>query len=330
MTKISDIAFSIIVPVYNRPDEVAALLESLKNQTFKEFEVIIVEDGSSILSEKMCRNYMEMLNLKYFYKENSGPGLSRNYGMQKASGNFFIILDSDVVVPETYMQIVYDELIKDYTDAFGGPDAAAPDFTPIQKAINYAMTSWLTTGGIRGKGQKLDKFYPRSFNMGLSKKVFQHTGGFSAMRYGEDIDLSIRIMKAGFKTKLIPNAKVYHKRRNNWRSFYNQVKHSGEARIVLSRLHPGTLKLWHFFPAIFTLGLILSLILALFGLYTGIILYSLYFIVLIIDATRQYKQLKLGILSAIAAFVMLTGYGWGFLRQILQTRNRHNRIMASI
>ena len=319
MKKNLDISFSIIIPVYNRPDEIAELLESLTKQIFKDFEVIIVEDGSSVLSEKVSRNYMGLLNLKYFYKENTGPGLSRNYGMQKAGGNYFIILDSDVVLPKNYMQTVYNELTRDYTDAFGGPDAAAPDFSPIQKAINYAMTSWLTTGGIRGKGQKLDKFYPRSFNMGISKRLFQLTGGFSAMRYGEDIDLSIRMMKAGFKTKLFPKAFVYHKRRNNWRSFFNQVKHSGEARIVLSRLHPGTLKLLHFFPALFTLGLIISLLLVLFGCYFGLILYLVYFFVLVIGATRQYKQLKLSVLSAFAAFVMLTGYGWGFLRQWMKS-----------
>ncbi len=315
MSENTDISFSIIVPVYNRPDEVAELLESLKNQTFKNFEVIMVEDGSAILSEKVCREYMGQLNLKYFYKENTGPGLSRNFGMQKAGGNYFIILDSDVTLPENYMQTVFNELTVDYTDAYGGPDAAAPDFSPIQKAINYAMTSWLTTGGIRGKGQKFDKFYPRSFNMGISKKVFLKTGGFSAMRYGEDIDLSIRMMQAGFKTKLFPKAFVYHKRRNNWHNFFNQVKHSGEARIILSRLHPGTLKLLHFYPAVFTLGLILSVIGAFFSCYTGLILYLIYFLVLVIDANRQYKQLKPAILSAVAAFVMLTGYGWGFLNQ---------------
>ncbi len=312
----ANISFSIIVPVYNRPDEVAELLESLKQQTYKDFEVIIVEDGSSVLSEKVCRDYMGQLDLKYYYKENTGPGLSRNFGMQKARGNYFIILDSDVVVPENYMQIVYDALQQDYVDTFGGPDEATSDFTPVQKAINYAMTSWLTTGGIRGKGDKLDKFYPRSFNMGISKEVFEKTGGFSPMRYGEDIDLSIRIMKAGFKTKLVSEAFVYHKRRNNWRSFFNQVKHSGEARIVLSRLHPGTLKLLHFFPAVFTLGFLLSFLLSFFGFYFGLMLYVGYFLALLIDATAKYKNISLVFLSAFASFVMLFGYGWGFLKKL--------------
>ena len=315
--KLADISFSIIVPVYNRPDEVAELLESLQNQTFKDFEVIIVEDGSSVLSEKVCRVYMGQLHLKYYYKENTGPGLSRNYGMQKATGNYFIILDSDVVLPKDYMQIVHDALQQKYIDAFGGPDEAAQDFTPVQKAINYAMTSWLTTGGIRGKGQKLDKFYPRSFNMGMSKEVFIKTGGFSAMRYGEDIDLSIRIMQAGFKTTLLSKAVVYHKRRNDWRSFFNQVKHSGEARIILSRLHRGTLKLLHFFPMVFCIGFILSIILIFFGFYYGLVLFLLYFLSLFFDATYKYKQISLGFLSAVAAFVMLLGYGCGFTKKLV-------------
>ncbi len=314
--KPANISFSIIVPVYNRPDEIAELLDSLKAQTFKDFEVIVVEDGSSVLSEKACREYMGPLNLKYFYKENTGPGPSRNYGMQRATGNYFIILDSDVVLPLNYMQIVQDTLRKEYTDAYGGPDEAAQDFTPVQKAINYAMTSWLTTGGIRGKGDKLEKFHPRSFNMGLSKEVFEQTGGFSNLRYGEDIDLSIRIMKAGFKTRLIPEAFVYHKRRSNWRSFYNQVRHLGEARIVLSHLHPGTLKILHFFPAVFTLGFVLSIFLALSGFYYGLIMYGLYFVLLMLDAIIKYKQISLGFMSAFASFIMFFGYGTGFLKKL--------------
>ncbi len=314
--KHANISFSIIVPVYNRPDEIVELLESLKAQTFKDFEVIVVEDGSSVLSEKVCSAYMGPLNLKYFYKENTGPGPSRNYGMQRAAGNYFIILDSDVVLPLNYMQIVHDTLRKDYTDVYGGPDEASQNFSPVQKAINYAMTSWLTTGGIRGKGDKLEKFHPRSFNMGLSKEVFEQTGGFANLRYGEDIDLSIRMMKAGFKTRLIPEAFVYHKRRNNCRSFFNQVRHSGEARIVLSRLHPGTLKPLHFFPAVFVSGFILSIVFALSGFYYGLLVYLIYFFVLVTDATIKYKKISLGFLSAFASFVMLSGYGTGFIKKL--------------
>jgi len=318
MTQPTPIQFSIIIPVYNRPDEIRELLASLLRQTYKDFEVIIVEDGSSVLAEKVTRDFMGKLNVKYFYKENTGPGLSRNYGMERASGNYFIILDSDVIVPENYLQIVSEELQNKYVDAYGGPDAAAEDFTPVQKAINYAMTSFFTTGGIRGKGDRFEKFHPRSFNMGISQEVFEKTGGFSPMRYGEDIDFSIRIMQAGFLTALFRKAFVYHKRRNDFRSFFKQVEHSGEARIALWHKHPGSLKAVHFFPALFVAGASLSLLCAFFlSCAFGLLLYLIYFIILTLDATRQYKSLRLGILSAWASFVMLTGYGWGFIKKIL-------------
>jgi len=311
------IQFSIIIPVYNRPEEIQELLDSLCRQTYQDFEVVIVEDGSSVLSERICRDYMGRLNLKYFYKENSGPGLSRNYGMKKATGNYFIILDSDVIVPENYMKTVYNKLQNNDIDAYGGPDAAHKSFTPIQKAINYTMTSVWTTGGIRGASEKIEKFHPRSFNMGCSKEVLERTGGFSDMRYGEDIDFSIRIKQAGFKTRLFPEAFVYHKRRNDLKSFFKQVYHSGQARINLSQKHPQSLKLAHFFPAAFTLGLLISLILFVFGFKIPLFLYFIYGLVLIFDASYQYKSIKLGLFSALASFVMLIGYGWGFIRKSL-------------
>ena len=318
MIQPTPIQFSIIVPVYNRPDEIRELLASLLRQTYKDFEVIIVEDGSSVLAEKVTRDFMGKLNVKYYYKENSGPGLSRNYGMQRAQGNYFIILDSDVIVPENYMQTVHANLQQNYVDAFGGPDAAAKDFTPVQKAINYAMTSFFTTGGIRGKGNRFEKFHPRSFNMGISKEVFNKTGGFSPMRYGEDIDFSIRIMQAGFKTALFRKAFVYHKRRNNFLSFFQQVEHSGKARIDLWRKYPDSLKAVHLFPVIFFIGAILSILTFLFFHFKlGLFLYTFYFFILMLDATLQYKSLRLGVLSAYASFIMLAGYGWGFLRSLL-------------
>ena len=314
----TDIRFSIIIPVYNRPKEISELLESLYNQSFKNFDVIVVDDGSSQLSEKVTRDYMGKLAVKYYYKLNSGPGLSRNYGMERAEGNYFIILDSDVIVPKDYMAVVAENLQQNYVDAFGGPDAAMESFTPLQKAINFAMTSFLTTGGIRGASEKTGKFHPRSFNMGLSKEVFRKTGGFLDMRYGEDIDLSIRIMQSGFKTKLIPEAFVYHKRRNDLKSFFNQVKHSGEARVFLHKKYPKSLKIVHFFPAVFTLGLLLSALLFLIGFKTLLLLYFLYFLVLIFSASIKYKDIKLGFLSAIASFVMLIGYGWGFIKSFVR------------
>jgi GT2 family glycosyltransferase len=310
----NNIRFSIIIPVYNRPDEIKELLSSLTRQTYTDFEVIIVEDGSSVSSEKDIPEFKKTLNIKYFKKENSGPGLSRNYGMQRAEGNYFIILDSDVIVPENYMQIIYDELTNKYVDAFGGPDEAAKTFSPVQKAINYAMTSFLTTGGIRGKGNRLEKFHPRSFNMGISKKVFNKTGGFSSIRYGEDIDLSIRIMKEGFATALFKKAFVYHKRRNNYKSFFKQVFHSGQARVNLYKLHPKSLKLLHFFPALFLIGLIIGILTGIILHYWWIIyLYVIYLLLILFAATKKYKDFKPGLLSVWSSIVMLTGYGWGFI-----------------
>lgn len=318
--KQSSLSFSMIIPVYNRPDEIRDLLSSLLRQSYTDFEVIVVEDGSSVLAEKVTRDFMGKLRVKYFYKENSGPGLTRNYGMKKASGNYFIILDSDTVLPENYMQTVVNRLQQNYVDAYGGPDAAADDFTPVQKAINYAMTSFFTTGGIRGKSRSLEKFHPRSFNMGLSKEVFHKTGGFSPMRYGEDIDLSIRILKEGFKTALFQEAFVYHKRRNNFLSFFRQVKHSGEARVALWKKYPDSLKPVHLFPSLFAIGLIFSLLMAVFKIYLPLFLYLLYFLILFFHASSQYKNFKTGFLSAVASFVMLLGYGWGFLQAVFSKK----------
>lgn len=256
--------FSIIIPVYNRPQEVDELLESLCRQTLKDFEVIVVEDGSSETCKDICKKYTQRLDLHYYFKSNSGPGPSRNYGAERSRGEYLIILDSDVIVPENYLQIVHDELATEPVDAFGGPDKAHPSFTPIQKAINYSMTSFFTTGGIRGGDKKLDKFYPRSFNLGIRRDVYETLGGFAPMRYGEDIDLSTRIFKGGYSCRLFPEAFVYHKRRVKFSSFFRQVKHSGNARIVLKKKYPDTFKLVHLLPAAFVCGNILMVLLAIF------------------------------------------------------------------
>ncbi len=312
--------FSVVVPVFNRPDEVDELLESLTIQTLKDFEVIIVEDGSEISCEKICEKYNEELNLKYYNKENSGPGQSRNFGAERASGDFLLILDSDVVLPSGYMKAVADELEREDADAFGGPDAAHPDFSDIQKAISYSMTSFFTTGGIRGGKKKLDKFYPRSFNMGIRREVYQKLGGFSKMRFGEDIDFSIRIFKAGCKCRLFPEAWVWHKRRTDFRKFFRQVYNSGIARINLYKKYPESLKLVHLLPAVFTLGvtglIVLSAITAFSHPLTALLLLCpilLYIIIIGIDSAVQNKSLKVGILSIPASFVQLMGYGTGFL-----------------
>ncbi|HMP95265.1 MAG TPA: glycosyltransferase, partial [Phnomibacter sp.] len=258
---VSQLSISLIVPVFNRPAEVEELLQSLTTQTNSRFEVVLVEDGSQVPCLPVVEKYQQQLQIQYHTKPNSGPGLTRNMGATQAKGNYFVFLDSDCVLPPHYIQTVYTCLQRQYVDAFGGPDKAHEQFTPIQKAINYGMTSFLTTGGIRGGGEKLDKFHPRSFNMGYSRQVFNATGGFAAIRFGEDIDMSIRILKAGFSTALIKDAYVYHKRRSTFRQFFKQVFNSGIARINLNKRHPGTLKLVHTFPSLFVLGMLSMLIL---------------------------------------------------------------------
>ena len=209
--------YSIIVPVYNRPDEVDELLDSLTRQTLHGFEVIIVEDGSQVTCREICGKYEGRLTLSYYKKPNSGPGQSRNYGAERAQGEYLIILDSDVVLPEGYLEAVDKELASQPCDAFGGADAAHPSFTPVQKAISYSMTSFFTTGGIRGGKKKLDRFYPRSYNMGIRRDTYLRLGGFSRMRFGEDIDFSYRIIEAGCSSRLFPSAWVWHKRRTDLR-----------------------------------------------------------------------------------------------------------------
>ena len=304
--------FSIIIPVFNRPDEVDELLESLCQQTVKDFEVLIIEDGSVKPCKDVCDKYANILDLHYYAKENSGPGQSRNYGAERANGEFVIILDSDVVLPTGYLQAVEDELKQNPCEAFGGPDAAHPSFTPVQKAISYSMTSFFTTGGIRGGKAKLDKFYPRSFNMGIRRDVYLQLGGFTKMRFGEDIDFSYRIVEAGYMPRLFPEAWVWHKRRTDFRKFFRQVYNSGIARINLEKRHPGTMKLVHLLPTVFTLGVIGLLIISLFWplACVPIILYSL---IILIDSSLKNKNLWVGILSIPAAFVQLMGYGFGFI-----------------
>ena len=304
--------YSIIVPVYNRPDEVDELLQSLCEQTVKDFEVLIVEDGSVKPCKDVCDKYASILDLHYYAKENSGPGQSRNYGAERANGEYVIILDSDVVLPASYLQAVEDELKQNPCEAFGGPDATHPSFTPIQKAISYSMTSFFTTGGIRGGKAKLDKFYPRSFNMGIRRDVYLQLGGFTKMRFGEDIDFSYRIVEAGYMPRLFPEAWVWHKRRTDFRKFFRQVYNSGIARINLEKRHPGTMKLVHLLPTVFTLGVIGLLLITLFWplACVPIILYSL---LLCIDSSLRNKCLWVGLLSIPAAFVQLMGYGFGFI-----------------
>ncbi len=307
------IQISIVIPVYNRPIEVEELLESLTHQTNKQFEIIIVEDGSVDKCDKVVEAYSSQLNVKYFFKENSGPGTSRNYGCEKAAGNYYVFLDSDCIIPPQYVETVYDALENNYIDAFGGPDEAHEDFTDFQKAINYSMTSFFTTGGIRGGSEKLDNFFPRSFNMGYSKAVYQKTKGFSKIRFGEDIDLSIRILRAGFKTGLVKKAYVYHKRRTSVRQFFKQIYNSGIARINLYKRYPDSLKVVHMAPAVFTLSVIGILVLSVVWSPCFLVLLALHFLVLFVDSTIKNKSIKIGVLSIVTSYIQLNAYGIGFL-----------------
>lgn len=317
------IAYSFIIPLFNRPQEIRELLDSLVNQTQKNFEVLVIEDGSKRDAETVVSSFNNSLNIKYFKKENSGQGFSRNYGFERASGDFFIILDSDVLLPPDYLKAVDRGIKTGKLDSFGGPDAAHDSFSPIQKAISYSMTSFFTTGGIRGKQNNLGgTFHPRSFNMGISRKVYEATGGFIITRLGEDIEFSIRLQQLGFKAALIDDAIVYHKRRTSMNQFYHQLHFFGRARINIFTIFPKTLKPVHFFPAVFTLflGLIaLSFICRwydLFNLSATVLL--LYAMAILIDALIVTKSIYIAYLSVIASFIQLVAYGIGFMTDFIK------------
>ena len=307
--------FSLIIPVYNRPDEVDELLQSLSLLEFnKNFEVVLVEDGSTIPCETVVEKYNSKLNISYYFKTNSGPGDSRNFGMRKAKGDYFLIFDSDCIIPKQYLTEVEKELENKYVDCFGGPDKALDSFSDIQKAINFAMTSFITTGGIRGGSEKIDKFQPRSFNMGISKIAFEASNGFGNIHPGEDPDLSIRLWNLGFETRLFTQAYVYHKRRIDWDKFSMQVSKFGKARPILNRWYPKHTKLTFYFPSLFIIGLSFSIVLLIYGFNWAIRLYVMYFIAVLILATIQYKSIKIGLLSIVAVWKQFYGYGTGFLK----------------
>jgi glycosyltransferase involved in cell wall biosynthesis len=311
------IKFSVIIPVFNRPDELKELLESLKNQTVKNFEVVIVEDGSTLKSDDIVKDYQTDLDIKYFFKPNSGPGQSRNYGSERAEGDYHVFFDSDCIIPERYFEIVNKRLSEEPVDAYGGPDMAHPDFTPIQKSINYSMTSFFTTGGIRGGMKDEKKFHPRSFNMGFTKEVFEKTKGFSEMRFGEDVDMSLRIIENNFSTTLIKDAAVYHKRRVDFKKFFKQVYNSGIARINLYKRHPKSLKIVHFLPASFLSGTVLLLLLSFVSVYFLIPL-GFFALIIFLDSLRLNKNMKVALLSIISSFVQLTAYGIGFIKSFIK------------
>lgn len=315
--------YSFIIPVYNRPEEVKELLHSIKNLDFEgDFEVVIVEDGSTISSEVVVARYSESLNITYLPTDNTGPGDSRNFGMRNARGNYFLILDSDVILPSQYLKEVDAALRRDFVHCFGGPDAAHSNFTPIQKAINYSMTSLLTTGGIRGKKQIVGKFQPRSFNMGISKEAFEASGGFGRIHPGEDPDLALRLQKSGFDTSLFPKAFVFHKRRIDWDRFYEQVYKFGLVRPILSQWHPDSDKLTFWFPALFSMGMFMAVLLLIFKLQFLVYAYFVYFFIIMIDSSIRNRSLQIGVFSIWASLIQFSAYGLGFCRSTYYIRIR--------
>ncbi|MXV15032.1 glycosyltransferase [Hufsiella ginkgonis] len=313
--------FSIIIPLYNRPDEINELLHTLTLQAYRNFEVLIIEDGSVRDAKEIVESYRDRLNVRYYFKPNEGQGFSRNYGFARAKGDYFIVFDSDCLIPPGYLQNVYSFLTSSYVDAFGGPDGAHASFTPVQKAISYSMTSPFTTGGIRGNKKHLGPYHPRSFNMGLSRQVWEKTGGFILTRLGEDIELSIRIQSLGFKTALIPGALVYHKRRTSFLQFYKQIHFFGRARINIYRFFPSQLKPVHAFPAAFTLFLFVTIVANIFGSFMGILgdaVLVLFILLIFFHSWMVNKSAKVAFLSIFAAFIQLVAYGLGFIQDFVK------------
>ena len=312
------LSFSFIIPVFNRPDEIKELLESFSEmENVVPFEIVIVEDGSSVESDKVVERFKPELDIKYFFKSNTGPGDSRNFGMQKASGNYFIILDSDCILPKNYLKEVNQSLHEEFVHCFGGPDAAHDSFSKLQKAINFSMTSFLSTGGIRGSKKSVDRFQPRSFNMGLSREAYEATGGFGKIHPGEDPDLTIRLWDMGYDTKLIPKAKVFHKRRISWSKFYKQVYKFGMVRPILNHWHPQTSKMTYWFPTVFSLGLLLAIVSSIFGVKWLLFLYLLYIALYFFSAMFSTKSIVIALQSLLALCIQMFGYGWGFLKSTI-------------
>ncbi|MDR6943948.1 glycosyltransferase [Mucilaginibacter pocheonensis] len=309
--------FSIIIPLYNRPQEIKELLETLTLQTYTQFEVLVIEDGSVDDAEAIVNTFAGKLDIRYFKKSNEGQGFTRNFGFERAKGDYFIVFDSDCLIPANYLEIVNNSLAVNYLDAYGGPDGAHASFTPTQKAISYSMTSPFTTGGIRGNKKSIGVFHPRSFNMGISRQVWEKAGGFIITRLGEDIEYSIRIHSLGFKIGLIPDAIVYHKRRTNFWQFYKQLHFFGRARINIYKFFPNELKPVHFFPAIFTIGVILTIVFNIFGwqiAWLGNSVIAAVILLIFFHAWWKNQSVKIAFLSIIAAFTQLIAYGLGFMQ----------------
>lgn len=305
--------YSVIVPVYNRPDEVEELLESLAKQTFGDFEVVIVEDGSTVRCDAQVQRYRDRLDIKYIYKENEGRSIARNVGIEASEGEVLVFFDSDCVIPPGYFETVDGKYCESQFDFYGGPDAAHSSFSRLQRAINFAMTSFITTGGIRGGRRAMEKFVPRTFNMGFSRRVYARVGGFREM-FSEDIDMSSRIKAAGYDARLFCDAYVYHKRRGNFAKFLRQVYVFGMSRITLTELYPGSLKAVHVLPALFLVASVAMIVLALVWKWWCVLPLALYVAAVLVTATATSRSLAVGLLAVPASFIQLWGYGAGFLK----------------
>jgi glycosyltransferase involved in cell wall biosynthesis len=311
--------YSIIIPVYNRPGEVEELLASLCKQTYTNFEVVLVEDGSSVTSQSVYEKYSTQLSIQYFFKPNSGPGPSRNFGFTKAKGDYFVVFDSDCVIPPEYFSIVDRHLVKEPLDIWGGPDRGHGDFTLLQQAMAYSMSSVLTTGGIRGAKKSVGSFQPRSFNMGMSRNAYEKTNGFKFDRFAEDIELSMRAAKLGLRVGLIAEAYVYHKRRATLGQFFKQVSNFGRGRVHVNRAHPGSIKITHWFPAAFLTGLCAFPVILIFVPWL-LMLYAVYLSAVFVDAIRTTKNIRVAFLAIPSVLVQMTGYGSGFLKALISGR----------
>lgn len=308
---------SFIIPVFNRPDEIHDLLQCFTQQTATNFEIIVVESGSTIASKNVVEKFSEKITVFYFLQGNNGQGFSRNHGMKKANGDYFAILDSDVIIDNNFVENLNKELATNFVDCYGGPDKLHPLSSPIQKAINYCLTSTFTTGGIRGNKNHVGKFFPRSFNMGFSRKVYEATNGFKIPFFGEDIELSARIMELGFKTGLYEDVYVYHKRKTNFTDFFKQMYFFGRARINIYTFFPKTLKIVHFFPAFFFLFLCSILPVFIINSTIGALLFGLllvYLAFIVVDSFFIYKNLKIALLCVPGVLVQMSGYGTGFIK----------------
>ncbi|PQB04026.1 glycosyltransferase [Aureitalea marina] len=314
-------SYSFVVPVFNRPDEIQELLVSMTQQTTGiPFEVVIVEDGSSQSCEHIIKRFDTKLNITYLVKANTGPGHSRNYGMERASGNYFLILDSDCILPPEYLEEVDRYLDSDFHHCFGGSDAAHPEFNEFQKAVSHVMTSFLTTGGIRGSSRAVSQFEPRSFNMGLSREAYEQSGGFGRIHPGEDPDLSLRLLEQGYKTTFVPNAFVYHKRRIDLNKFYRQVRKFGLVRPIISLWHPSSAKITFWFPSFFVLGVLISVLLGVLQSSLYMVPLLVYCLLIMLEASLRSGGLKVGILAVLVLFVQFFGYGLAFLESTTKIR----------